>query len=145
MAGLKVVLDDLAEQISSGQLSSQQTTQLSILVQGCQKVLHDLDTEVKKHEGLDMHGSGLGAKGKRLVKKVKWDQKGIDELRSRLISNISLLETFNVGIARYTRFSILPLKLYGLEAYLYCIYIRAYHSNTDVLLQSVVSCYRSKD
>ncbi len=86
--------------MSSGQLSSQQTAQLSTLVKGCQKVLEDLDAKVQKYDGLDTHASGPGAKTGKVWKKLKWDQNEVGELRSRLTSNITSLEVFYSGITR---------------------------------------------
>ena len=86
--------------MSSGQLSSQQTAQLSTLVQGCQKVLEDLDAKVKKYDSLGTHASGPGPKAGKVWKKLKWDQSEVDELRSRLTSNLTGLEVFYSGITR---------------------------------------------
>lgn len=94
------MLDDLAEQVSNGQLSPQQIQQLSTLVEGCRKVLEDIDAKVKKYDSLDTHASGPGAKTEKVWKKLKWDQSEIDALRLRIISNITSLEAFNAGIAR---------------------------------------------
>lgn len=88
--------------MSSGQLSSQQTIQLSTLVKGCKQVLEDLDGKLKKYEGLDTHASSLGPKTGSLWKKLKWDQSEVDALRSRLISNNTSLEIFYSGLARYS-------------------------------------------
>ena len=99
-ASLKTVLEDLAEQMSSGQLSLQQITQLSNLVEGCRKVLEDLDSAVKKYGSLDTNASGLGPKTEKVWKKLKWDPRDVDALRLRLISNTTILDTFSSGIAR---------------------------------------------
>lgn len=92
------MLDDLADKQS--QLDSEQLKKLSILTQGCREVLEDLDSVLRKNGSLNRQLSGLGSKTRKAWKGIKWDQKDIEELRSRIVSNISLLNLFNSSLAR---------------------------------------------
>lgn len=98
VAGLDIVLDELAN--SGAKLSTRQTDDLSTLLQGCQDVLHDLEQVVAKYSDCSTRTSGLKNSTVRAWKRLMWDQKEIDGLRSRIVSNTSLMDLFTSNVAR---------------------------------------------
>lgn len=101
ISGLKTVLDETISIESLSKLANQeQIDHLLSVRKGCLDVLQDLDAFTCKNKALD--GKAIGAKAKvgRIWKQIKWSQAEIDSLRSRLISNTTLLDAFNSQIAR---------------------------------------------
>lgn len=74
-------------------LSDAQTEQILNLGQGCLNCLLDLEALLQKHQS-------LGNKAKRTFDRLKWDRGEVNQLRQQLISNTSLLSTFNTSITR---------------------------------------------
>ena len=68
------------------------------VLRGCQNVLKDLDDLLVKYRAMaSQDGFAVG----RAVNRVKWGQENIIELRARLTSNTTLLNTF---ISRYAQY-----------------------------------------
>ena len=73
---------------------------LKEVLQGCHNVLKDLDQLLVKYRAMASNTSQNGLAVRRTVDRVKWGQENMIELRARLISNTTLLNTF---ISRYVR------------------------------------------
>jgi hypothetical protein len=101
VAGLYIVLDDVARSSPVCDLNKQQRTDLAVLIQGCQDVLNTFDTILQKQGVLEGKCSGFRSKSKRAWERLKWDQGEISELRNRLVSKTTLLDAFNSSISRF--------------------------------------------
>ena len=102
MASLCLVLDLVREAVApntSGlELSNEQEANLSILIKGTEDVLKELASKIDKYESLGEQPLTIGNKAQKAWKKIRWDQDAIEGYRSRIISNTSLLNTFNSGL-----------------------------------------------
>lgn len=66
----------------------------------CRSVLNDIDKLIRKNENLGAESPGLGPKTHRAWKKLKWDSATVNELRDRMVSNVTYLTAFNISLAR---------------------------------------------
>jgi peptidoglycan hydrolase CwlO-like protein len=94
------VLRDIDDILPERDLTSQQQTELGDIIKRCRDVLGDLDKILDKFKELDTSAKGLDGKPRRVWKRFKWDQKDIDEFRSRIASNILLFNTFLGRVSR---------------------------------------------
>ena len=101
VAGLYVVLDDVAPSSSICDLSKVQRADLAILIQGSQDVLDGFDKIFQKQGVVELKSGGFRSKSKRAWERLRWDQGEISDLRSRLISNTGLLDAFNSSLTRF--------------------------------------------
>lgn len=94
------VVNKVQSQFEGSSPGPEDKEKLKKVLQGCQNVLKDLDELLVKYEAMtsDTNKNGLGVG--RVVDRVKWGQENITELRARLTSNTTLLNTF---ISRYVR------------------------------------------
>ena len=101
VAGLALLLDDVAQN-SRVDLGEKQTRDLSCLIQACRELLEELSALVKNYNILaaDKKSPSFGDKFRKGSKKLGWDQDEIRDLRSRIISNTTLLNAFNSNLAR---------------------------------------------
>jgi len=91
--------------LTAKNLTSEEQERLREILQECTNVLMDLDDLLNKYKHLGLpEGSSLGA-----LDQAGWGQEDIVELRARLTSNTTLLNTF---VARYLH---LPLLLLVIE------------------------------
>jgi hypothetical protein len=88
------VLQDTDDIIPTRDLTSQQQTELGEIVKHCKSVLEELNEILKKFKELDPIAKSLDGKPRRVWKRFIWDQKDITKLRSRISTNILLLNTF---------------------------------------------------
>ena len=91
VASLHVILKELEENLSDQSMNSHQQAQLNVLGDGCNEVLKDLDNLLKRYQR-------LGTKSQRTWDRMKWGLEDIQTIRDRLISNVSLLATFNTTL-----------------------------------------------
>ncbi|KAL9118356.1 MAG: hypothetical protein Q9187_005101 [Circinaria calcarea] len=96
---LSNVLRDLEDVLPERELTDRQKTHLHDITQGYHSVLVDSDKIVEKYWSLDVNHRSLSGKSQRLWKRLKWEPDDVAELRSRISSNINLLNAFNGGIA----------------------------------------------
>ena len=87
---LHIIVDKHKYKFYNKTLTLEEQTQLREILQGCRNVLGDLDKLHTKYIGL---GSAQGSSSK-VVDCIKWTQENIAELRARLTSNTTLLNTF---------------------------------------------------
>jgi hypothetical protein len=87
-------------------LTSQQQTELHDTAEGCRNVLETLNEILGKYQELDSNPKTFSGKARRVWKRLKWEPEDIKELRSRISSNITLLNAFN---GRLTRDSVVKL------------------------------------
>ena len=75
-------------------------TDLKQVTSSCHLVLLDLEKLMDKYGELETCGGSIRKKVKRVWKSLKWEPEDIQELRSRLVSNITLLNTLMGQISR---------------------------------------------
>lgn len=95
VAGLHLVLDDIAQNLSERQLSEKQERDLSSLIEGTGRVLEELGLVLENFQSLGKEQPTIGAKTQKVWKKLRWDQDAIKDFRSRIISNTTYLNAFN--------------------------------------------------
>ena len=84
--------DSLKAKFQDPNLTLGERERLREILQGCTNVLKDLDKLLIKYRSL---GSPQGSStSSQALHRVKWGQENIAELRARLISNTTLLNTF---------------------------------------------------
>lgn len=66
----------------------------------CRKVLEDLQTVLKKYLELDTTARTFHDKSRKVWKKLKWDQEDVKELRARIISSSTMLNSFYGQLTR---------------------------------------------
>lgn len=93
VASLHIVLKEVEESLSGQTLSGSQETQLRTLGNGCNDVLNDLNMLVEKY-------NSFGTNSQRTWDRVKWGREDIQSIRERLISNITMLNTFNAILTK---------------------------------------------
>lgn len=84
--------------LSEDQLTTKHEKRLHDIVEGCRNVLDRLEKTLQKYHELS---SEAGKKRyKKVWKRLIWEPEEIHELRSRISSNIALLNVFNSGVTR---------------------------------------------
>ena len=83
-----------------GELSEEERKHLQSLVQGCQDVFDELNALTEKFSILGADSTSFKARSQKAWKKITWDQDEVTELRSRITSNVVMLEAFNGNLAR---------------------------------------------
>ena len=92
--GLYIILNDVGQRLPGLKLDSEQTAHLVTLTQSSQDVLHDINDVLEKFVRLGVKSSGLRNRARKAFKKVTWDERSVRDLRSRIVSNTTLLNTF---------------------------------------------------
>jgi len=87
---LHIIIDRHKDKFQDKTLTSDEQSQLREILQGCTNVLENLDKLRTKYMRL---GSDQGSSS-QAIDRIKWTQESIAELRARLTSNITLLNTF---------------------------------------------------
>ena len=67
-----------------------------------------MEKTLDKYDELQTHGGNLDKRVKRVWKKLKWEPEDIRELRDRITSNVTLLNTYIARISGY-----LPISLFS--------------------------------
>ncbi|OBT63922.1 hypothetical protein VE03_05994 [Pseudogymnoascus sp. 23342-1-I1] len=97
---LSIVLQDAAVALQNRELDTKQKRDLEDIDKGCRKVLDELQRILDKNIELSAESGVVGKRIKRVWKRLYWKQEDIDQLRSRVITNISLLNAFNGRLTR---------------------------------------------
>jgi hypothetical protein len=87
-------------------LTSEQRQELVSIIVGCYNVLNTLNKTLEIYEELSSDPKAGDSKSFRFKvrkgwKRLRWEPEDIKELRSRIISNISLLNAFNGQLIKY--------------------------------------------
>jgi hypothetical protein len=93
--GLSNVLRDIEDTFLEHELTVQQEAELQDIANGCKNDLSTLQVKLTEYRELDSTN-----RTRRVWKRLKWEPEDIRELRSRITSNISLLNAFNARINR---------------------------------------------
>ena len=84
---LYAVLKECEETLFDRPLQPTREERLIVTKDGCHKVLVDLQSLVERYES-------LGTQSKRTWDRMKWGNEDIDEIRARLVSSTTMLNTF---------------------------------------------------
>ena len=98
VAGLYLVLEDIAHNASERQLNDKQKKDLSLLINGASSILEELSVLIQRHESLGNEPLMIKSKVEKAWKKVRWDQNVIRDLRFRIISSMTTLDAFNSSL-----------------------------------------------
>ena len=103
---LKIILDDVEIVLPQRDLTDDQDKMLRDVAEGCHNVLSALKQQLEKYQELgpdpkSWDSKNLRFKVQRGWKRLKWDAKDVEEFRSRIVSNISLLNAFYGRLTRY--------------------------------------------
>jgi hypothetical protein len=82
-------------------LTDQEKASLNDILTGCRNVLSALEDELGQYEGLDTISTSVGSGIRKVIHRLKWDEKKIEHFRSRITANISLLNAFNISHVGY--------------------------------------------
>lgn len=119
MTGLSNVLRDIEGFLSLQGLTDWQEKALVPILEGCHNVLIALGKVVDENYCLKPSiNLNIRDKSRKIWKRLTWNPDDIQELRSRVTLNVSLLNTFNGSLIRYLFYLpdlISKINLYLLE------------------------------
>lgn len=88
VGALHNVIKETEELLSQQNLNVRQKEKLRVATVGCGEVLQDLDHLLAKY-------GSMGTKSQRTFDRLGFGTENIDGIRTRLISNVTLLDAFN--------------------------------------------------
>lgn len=100
MKVLSSVLRDVDDILPQRDSTLEQKKELGEIAQGCYDVLKKLEGTLDEYQELDSGAKGISEKSRKVWKRLQWDQKVINDFRSRITFNINL---FNMLLGRITR------------------------------------------
>ena len=107
--------------MSERDLSPKQLSDLQDIARVCLNTLDGLGKILENFYVLGSPPRGVGAKTKRLWKRLRWEPEDVSEYRSRVTSNITLLNAFNGNITKWVRAAGSRVDLLMMEiASMYC-------------------------
>jgi septal ring factor EnvC (AmiA/AmiB activator) len=86
--------------LSDRELRNEQDAELKQIVNGCKNVFNELEHTLDQYDELSSCRKSASQRVKRLWKRLKWEPEDIKELRSRINTNIGLLNAFTSQIAQ---------------------------------------------
>ncbi|KFY18128.1 hypothetical protein V492_00128 [Pseudogymnoascus sp. VKM F-4246] len=106
---LSIVLQDAAVAFPDQELDNERKRSLEDIDRGCRNVLDELQRIIDKNIELSPESGSVGKRIKRVWKRLNWKPEDINQLRSRISTNISLLNAFNGqltqhGVAKLVRY-----------------------------------------
>ena len=100
------MLQDADIAFPNRELDSDQKRDLEVIDQGCRNVLDELQRILDRNSELGSESGSVGKRMRRVWKRLNWKPEDIDELRSRISTNIGFLAAFN---GRQTRDNVAKL------------------------------------
>ncbi|PQE05385.1 hypothetical protein CJF31_00011154 [Rutstroemia sp. NJR-2017a BVV2] len=97
---LSIILLDVEVVLSDRKLRNEQEAQLKQIEGGCRDVLDQLEHTLDEYNELKSDHGGVSKRTKRIWKRLKWEPEDIKQLRSRISTNIGLLNAFTSGLNR---------------------------------------------
>lgn len=98
------MLEDVNMLLPRREVSSQQRKALVDILAACLSLLNELQRKVGEYPELDVGASkrdeALRDKIRHVRKRLRWEPKDIEELRVRICSNVTLLNTFYAQLTR---------------------------------------------
>ena len=104
---LSIIAEDVKVVLPQRDLTSEQRKELVSIFEGCDNVLNTLKETLDKYQELDSDPKcsdpkSFGFKFRKVWKRLRLEPEDIKELRSRITSNITLLNAFNGQLTRYS-------------------------------------------
>jgi NACHT domain len=97
---LSIVLQDVEVVLSQLEPDSQEKKAVEDITASCRNVLGELEKTLDKYGELEPKPKGVSEMVRRAWKILTWEPEDIRELRSRISSNVTLLNAFNGRFAR---------------------------------------------
>jgi hypothetical protein len=97
---LSIVLLDVEVVLSDRELHNKQEAELREIVNGCKNVLNELEHILDEYGELKSGRGSVSKRVKRVWKRLKWEPEDTKQLRSRISTNIGLLNTFTSRLTR---------------------------------------------
>lgn len=97
---LSITLQDVDVALEDHELSDVQRRHLEEITENCRNVLHELQKTLEKYRHLESCHKYLGTRRERVWMRARWEPEDIRDLRSRITSNVTLLNTFLGRISR---------------------------------------------
>ena len=91
---LSNILRDLEDILPQRELTDRQKADLAHITQACDDILRELDKVIDKYCILNTKPNSIGRKSRKLWKRLQWEPDDVKELRSRIVSNITVVNTF---------------------------------------------------
>jgi hypothetical protein len=95
----------LVDSIPWDDISDERKQDVLSLAKGSRDILTDWEKVVKRSGVIGNSANSFGAKAKKVWKRFRFDEQEVVELRTRIISNTTLLNTFTATLARYVLYS----------------------------------------
>lgn len=103
---LSIVLQDADVAFPDRELDNDQKRNLEDIDKGFRNILDELQRILDKNTELSSETRSVGKRIKRVWKRLNWKPEDIDELRSRIVTNIGFLNVFN---GQHTRDNVVKL------------------------------------
>ncbi|KAI9803499.1 MAG: hypothetical protein M1825_001842 [Sarcosagium campestre] len=97
---LSIVANDVEVLLSDRELRIEQEAELKQIANGCRNVLNQLEHTLEEYDELKSGHGSVNKRAKRIWKRLKWEPEDIEQLRSRISTNIGLLNAFTSGLTR---------------------------------------------
>lgn len=94
MKVLSNALRDVDDILPHRDLNVQQRTDFFEIAHTCDNILKELEKKLDTFQVLEASANGISGKSRRVWKRLRWEQKDIDQFRSRITLNISAFNTF---------------------------------------------------
>lgn len=101
MRSLHIVLQDVQEFLNEHDDTIEtRKNDIREITSSCKRVLEDIQTTLDKNSPLETREDGVRRRARRVWGRLKWNPDEIRDLRSRIISNITLLNSFTASDTR---------------------------------------------
>lgn len=98
---LDIVLQDVEVGVSDQELEENHRRNLGKTLKSCEHVLLDAEKLIMKYKLLEVKQPHVCHKAIRTLRKFTWDPAEISNLRDRIVSNVTLLDTFLTFLSGY--------------------------------------------
>ncbi|KAJ5592115.1 hypothetical protein N7537_009019 [Penicillium hordei] len=100
--GLTIILQDVDIQLPGYDIDDRQRKQLGEISHNCETLLNEVQDAIGKYKVVEYCGTSIHKKARSIWKRIAWEPKDIGELRDRLLSNVTLLQSFLSAISSQT-------------------------------------------
>lgn len=100
LRNFSIAAQDVDVAVAGCELSAQQEAQLQRIGVSCKGLLSDLEKETGKYKNLQPGSNASNRSARRLWDRLRWEPDDIRDIRLRIISMTSLLNTVLGGLAR---------------------------------------------
>lgn len=97
---LSHVLLDVEAEVLPG-LDAKHKNEQQEIIHHCDDILNQLQKLLGKYSKLKSDSKDVREQVKRIWKRIQWEPEDIKELRSRIASNVAVLNTFQATVMRY--------------------------------------------